>query len=128
MTPTQHIHSATRPGFVPAAQVTRGELVALASKALTALEEFIAALTPPVPVCDPPYATAAGIQPKPQRVDTWHTAGENCPECGDGPMVERASAYGKFFGCVNYPTCKGKRGPGRVSTQRGAMSQKRRTP
>jgi hypothetical protein len=54
-----------------------------------------------------------------------HTAGDGCPECGD-EMRERVSAYGKFFGCVNYPTCKGKRGAGRVSTVRGAMSQQSR--
>jgi hypothetical protein len=50
MTPTQLIHSATRPGFVPVAQVTRGQLVELATKAMAALEEFMGALTPPAPV------------------------------------------------------------------------------
>jgi hypothetical protein len=50
MTPTQLIQSATRPGFVPVAQVTRGQLVALATKAMAALEEFMEALTPPAPV------------------------------------------------------------------------------
>ena len=57
--------------------------------------------------------------------DNKHTAGNACPECGD-EMRERVSAYGKFFGCVDYPTCKGKRGAGRVSTVRGAMSQQSR--
>lgn len=32
-----------------------------------------------------------------------------CPECGDGWLVERRGKYGKFFGCVRYPRCAGKR-------------------
>ena len=28
-----------------------------------------------------------------------------CPECG-GPIIERSSRRGKFFGCGNYPKCK----------------------
>ena len=31
-----------------------------------------------------------------------------CPKCG-APMVLRTSKYGKFYGCKNYPSCKGKR-------------------
>lgn len=31
-----------------------------------------------------------------------------CPECG-AEMVLRTSRYGKFYGCSNYPRCKGKR-------------------
>lgn len=31
-----------------------------------------------------------------------------CPECSDGWLVERNGKYGKFMGCVNYPSCKGK--------------------
>lgn len=30
----------------------------------------------------------------------------NCPIC-NGPMVERQSARGDFFGCLKYPACKG---------------------
>ena len=39
-----------------------------------------------------------------------------CPEC-NGPMVPRTSAHGKFWGCKDYPRCKGTRnvmGEGRV--------------
>lgn len=31
-----------------------------------------------------------------------------CPDCG-GPMVPRSSAHGKFWGCSNYPNCRGTR-------------------
>lgn len=31
-----------------------------------------------------------------------------CPEC-DGPMVSRKSKFGVFWGCKNYPICKGTR-------------------
>jgi DNA helicase-4 len=31
-----------------------------------------------------------------------------CPECEDGWLVERGGSYGKFLGCVRYPTCVGK--------------------
>jgi DNA helicase IV len=31
-----------------------------------------------------------------------------CPECKDGWLVERSGSYGKFLGCVRYPTCAGK--------------------
>ena len=31
-----------------------------------------------------------------------------CPEC-EGPMVSRKSKYGVFWGCKNYPKCKGTR-------------------
>jgi ssDNA-binding Zn-finger/Zn-ribbon topoisomerase 1 len=31
-----------------------------------------------------------------------------CPEC-DGPMVSRTSAHGVFWGCKDYPRCKGTR-------------------
>lgn len=31
-----------------------------------------------------------------------------CPKCGL-PMVLRESAYGKFFGCCQFPDCNGKR-------------------
>lgn len=31
-----------------------------------------------------------------------------CPDC-DGPMIPRTSAHGKFWGCKNYPRCKGTR-------------------
>ena len=31
-----------------------------------------------------------------------------CPEC-DEPMVSRKSKFGVFWGCKNYPICKGTR-------------------
>jgi DNA helicase-4 len=30
-----------------------------------------------------------------------------CPDCNDGWLVERKGRYGKFLGCVNYPSCRG---------------------
>jgi hypothetical protein len=35
----------------------------------------------------------------------------SCPECADGWLVERKGRFGKFFGCVNYPKCTGKKRP-----------------
>lgn len=32
----------------------------------------------------------------------------NCPTCEDGWLVERSGSFGKFLGCVRYPTCTGK--------------------
>ncbi|MBN1255815.1 MAG: topoisomerase DNA-binding C4 zinc finger domain-containing protein [Deltaproteobacteria bacterium] len=32
----------------------------------------------------------------------------NCPKCGD-LMKLRTGKFGKFWGCVNYPNCKGTR-------------------
>jgi DNA helicase IV len=31
-----------------------------------------------------------------------------CPDCEDGWLVERSGSFGKFLGCVRYPTCVGK--------------------
>jgi len=31
-----------------------------------------------------------------------------CPECDDGWLVPRHGRYGRFLGCVNYPSCTGK--------------------
>jgi len=31
-----------------------------------------------------------------------------CPDCKDGWLVERSGSFGKFLGCVRYPTCAGK--------------------
>lgn len=32
-----------------------------------------------------------------------------CPKCDTGWLVEREGRYGKFLGCVNFPTCDGKK-------------------
>ncbi|MBP0485048.1 UvrD-helicase domain-containing protein [Sagittula salina] len=32
----------------------------------------------------------------------------SCPQCEDGWLIERSGSYGKFLGCVRYPTCVGK--------------------
>jgi DNA helicase-4 len=31
-----------------------------------------------------------------------------CPDCEDGWLIERSGSFGKFLGCVRYPTCTGK--------------------
>lgn len=31
-----------------------------------------------------------------------------CPECESGWLIERAGRFGKFLGCVRYPSCTGK--------------------
>lgn len=31
-----------------------------------------------------------------------------CPDC-NGPMVSRKSEYGVFWGCADYPRCRGTR-------------------
>jgi len=31
-----------------------------------------------------------------------------CPEC-EGPMISRKGKFGTFWGCKNYPICKGTR-------------------
>lgn len=31
-----------------------------------------------------------------------------CPDC-DGPMTPRNGKFGKFWGCDNFPACKGTR-------------------
>lgn len=36
------------------------------------------------------------------------TSYPTCPECKDGWLVERSGRYGRFLGCVRYPTCNGK--------------------
>ena len=30
-----------------------------------------------------------------------------CPDCNDGWLVERKGRYGKFLGCIKYPSCRG---------------------
>lgn len=42
-----------------------------------------------------------------------------CPVC-EGPMISRKGQYGTFWGCKNYPECKGTRDSmGRSKEERG---------
>lgn len=42
-----------------------------------------------------------------ERVDRWEEAlGPDCPACGC-PTVERTGSWGTFFGCCQYPACRG---------------------
>jgi len=107
--------------------------VALASKALEALGDFMAALTPE----DRGKVKPEEVKPLPRKgATTFESARKNytpsstttaraeggpeCPECGD-TMVKRSSIYGEFWGCMNYPTCQAKR-------NLDGSAQKRRTP
>lgn len=41
------------------------------------------------------------------RINGWfEMMGPTCPKCG-AATVERKGAYGDFWGCTNYPECKG---------------------
>ena len=41
------------------------------------------------------------------RIEGWfEMMGPSCPKCG-AATVERKGAYGDFWGCTNYPECKG---------------------
>jgi DNA topoisomerase-3 len=122
---------STRLGFVPAAQVSRVHLVELATKAMAALEEFMQALTPVDVKPLPPKAVENKQYEWPQggkcRTKEEAATDPQCPECNDA-MRKRTSVYGDFWGCVNYPTCQGKRNIDgsvgrRQRTKRGAMSQ-----
>ncbi|MCY0146831.1 UvrD-helicase domain-containing protein [Hoeflea sp. G2-23] len=47
-----------------------------------------------------------------------------CPECEDGWLIERSGSYGRFLGCVRYPTCVGK---AKISSgDRSAITKPRR--
>lgn len=41
-----------------------------------------------------------------------------CPDCNDGWLVERKGRYGKFLGCVKYPSCKGSKQLGAAPNRR----------
>lgn len=47
-----------------------------------------------------------------------------CPDC-DGPMISRTGKYGVFWGCKNYPKCKGTRdSEGRSKAERESEREK----
>lgn len=54
------------------------------------------------------YGTRGDASMKPSRHRANNRSNPKCPKCG-APMALRTSKYGKFYGCTNYPTCKGKR-------------------
>ena len=61
------------------------------------------------------FVAAGGIREKmtSARLATRsEPAGPDCPECGS-PMRKRSSARGPFWGCANYPQCKGTRNIGK---------------
>ena len=50
-----------------------------------------------------------------------------CPDCG-GKMVPRTSAHGKFWGCANFPRCKGTRNSmGEAQNRFESDTQRRRS-
>lgn len=42
---------------------------------------------------------------KQQKVREQYSTGNTCPRCG-APLVLRDGQYGRFYGCMRYPTCK----------------------
>ncbi len=55
------------------------------------------------------FVAAGGIREKmtsARLAARTEPAGPDCPECGS-PMCKRSSAYGPFWGCRDYPQCKG---------------------
>lgn len=51
-----------------------------------------------------------------------------CPECGSN-MVSRKGQYGTFWGCTQYPNCKGTRDSmGRSRAEREAEKEQEREP
>lgn len=59
---------------------------------------------------DPPEAdNDATFYRRPLRVKSQAANGPGpCPKCG-GETVSRSGRFGAFYGCVNYPKCKGSR-------------------
>jgi DNA helicase IV len=39
---------------------------------------------------------------------TYSASYPTCPDCEDGWLAERSGSFGKFLGCVRYPTCTDK--------------------
>jgi Topoisomerase DNA binding C4 zinc finger len=128
------IHTTrTQPGFTPAAQVTRTQLVELAARAMAALEEFMQALTPPEAAkinlsSRPERSAVEGPSVLPRKnyttPDKASRAGNPpCPECGDETVRRTRRSNGSiFYGCINYPACKATTDAQHLSTRKGAMT------
>lgn len=63
-------------------------------------------VTPPSPAPQPPRVPCV-TTPTPPRVTTTSVT-PTCPRCSS-PMLRRSGRYGQFWGCSQYPGCKGTR-------------------
>ena len=54
------------------------------------------------------YNNAATIPIEENRTEQDQDVQVSCPLCGS-PMIQRNGKYGNFYGCSNYPLCKGTR-------------------
>lgn len=60
------------------------------------------------------------------RLNNWqsmiptYVEGVKCPNCGS-PMVKKNSAKGEFYGCADFPTCRGIVNPGKPVSGRDAQ-------
>lgn len=86
------------------AQVTainRARIVQLANSAIAAIQALLAETGD--------GAEALTVQPPTRPPVSKNGADwQKCPDCG-GPMVERNSSRGPFYGCRQYPHCTGTR-------------------
>lgn len=83
--------------------INRARIMQLAEAAIAAIQALLEEVGPParLPV-QPPVRP-----PKPQR-EIRYTPTPQCPDCG-GEMKTRTSQRGPFWGCKQYPHCKGTR-------------------
>ena len=63
---------------------------------------------PACPACDAGLPLRNGHSPEASQCGCGATF-PACPGCVDGWLVERRGKYGRFLGCVNYPSCKGRK-------------------
>lgn len=66
----------------------------------------------PAPSLNPHEGTGGIYSNVTNTFTTWEEEDKEeyplCPKCGS-EMIERSGMYGKFFGCKNFPRCKGSR-------------------
>ena len=91
-----------RPGVIHAT-ISRSELMKRAEAALLCLEHFMEGLQRTEEAASPARKNYTPTDKGHRKVE-----GIVCPQCGD-EMRQRTSIYGDFYGCINYPTCQGKR-------------------